>query len=74
MNLISPIASALSIMFLHLIIDLFLLKNFIKKNTTIYYAAFIGALTFAVIILIGLMQLKQKYMPYLHYLLQLWYG
>ena len=47
-NLISPIASALSIMFLYLII-VYLIEEFNKeKNITIYYAAFIGALTFAV--------------------------
>ena len=47
-NLISPIASALSITFLYLII-VYLIEEFNKeKNTTIYYAAFIGALTFAV--------------------------
>jgi len=47
-NLISPIASALSIMFLYMIIT-HLIKEFTKKeNLSIYLSAFIGALTFAV--------------------------
>ena len=47
-NLISPIASALSIMFLYMII-VYLIEKIIKeKSTSAYYAAFIGALTFAV--------------------------
>ncbi|SVD36812.1 uncharacterized protein METZ01_LOCUS389666, partial [marine metagenome] len=47
-NLISPIASALSIMFLYMII-VHLIKEFTKKdNLSIYLSAFIGALTFAV--------------------------
>ena len=47
-NLISPIASALSIMFLYLIIT-HLIKEFSKQNDLIIYlSAFIGALTFAI--------------------------
>ncbi len=47
-NLVSPIASALSIMFLYMII-VQLIKEFTKEeNRTIYLAAFIGALTFTV--------------------------
>jgi len=47
-NLISPIASALSVMFLYLII-LYLIEQFHKeKDISIYLASFIGALTFAV--------------------------
>ena len=50
-NLMSPIASAFSVMFLYLIIVLFL-KRFIddkpKKQKLIEYCAIIGALTFAV--------------------------
>ncbi len=47
-NLISPLASALSIMFLYLIIT-HLIKEISKKdNITIYLSAFIGAITFAV--------------------------
>ena len=47
-NLVSPIASALSIMFLYMII-VHLLKEFInEEKSTIYISAFIGALTFAI--------------------------
>ena len=47
-NLVSPIASALSIMFLYMII-VQLIKKFTKEdNRIIYLAAFIGALTFTV--------------------------
>ena len=47
-NLISPIASALSVMFLYLIItELIKLMNQ-KENNRMYFAAFIGALTFSI--------------------------
>ena len=47
-NIISPIASALSIMFLYMII-VYLIEKFNKeKKIQTYYAAFIGSLTFAV--------------------------
>ena len=47
-NLVSPIASALSIMFLYMII-VHLIKEFInEEKSTIYISAFIGALTFAI--------------------------
>ena len=47
-NLVSPIASALSIMFLYMIIVQLITKFTKEENTTIYLAAFIGALTFTV--------------------------
>ena len=47
-NIISPIASALSIMFLYMIIVYLIEKINKKENLITYYAAFIGALTFAI--------------------------
>ena len=47
-NVISPIASGLSIMFLYMIIVYLIEKFTNKESLSIYYAAFIGALTFAV--------------------------
>tara|TARA_B100001142_G_scaffold142371_1_gene143571 strand:- start:2229 stop:5219 length:2991 start_codon:yes stop_codon:yes gene_type:complete len=47
-NLISPITSALSIMFLYMIIVYLIEKISKTESASAYYAAFIGALTFAV--------------------------
>ena len=47
-NIISPIASALSIMFLYMIIVYLIEKFNNRESLSAYYAAFIGALTFAV--------------------------
>ena len=47
-NIISPIASALSIMFLYMIIVYLIQKFSTQNNCNVYYAAFIGALTFSI--------------------------